>query len=333
MSEEFDIDTGEVLPLPEYRPSHSQPMPMPPEIGKAIVAVKKQVKSLAKDEENKFARFKYVSVDAFYEAIGPLMANAGLVLFTDEVEVITEQRETTNDQGQLRTSVWLVIKYDLTLYHESGASYGPKRRTMMVPATGPQAFGAAESYVEKYYLRGLFKVPTGEQDADAEKQDALPPRRVVSRAYPAVAPDDRVRAEARTAYRKVQAYIDGAKTAEAMAEVFDAGTGGWSGVFAAEIELIRSAAPDSLLLLRERLTKRLERIANTDPFGLARAPTEEATPSEPGGFPTPDSASPPMAASPGASVGGGGSLLYPERAEEKPATRRVPRQRSERADD
>ena len=43
---------------------------MPPEIAKAIVAVNKKVKSLAKDEENKFARFRYTSVDAFYEAIG-----------------------------------------------------------------------------------------------------------------------------------------------------------------------------------------------------------------------------------------------------------------------
>jgi hypothetical protein len=55
--------------------------------------------------------------------------------------------------------------------------YGPIRRNQQVSATGPQSYGASEAYVEKYFLRNLFKIPTGELDADAEPQEGLPPKR------------------------------------------------------------------------------------------------------------------------------------------------------------
>ncbi len=147
---------------------------MPPEIAKAVIAIKKQIKSLGKDSENKFARFKYVSVDKFYEVIGPLMATNGLFTIVDEVSCAVEKRETQSDQGQIKASVWLTAQYDLTLFHESGAQYGPIHRAITVAATGPQAFGSGMSYVEKYFLRSLFKIPTGEEDADAEQQEGVP---------------------------------------------------------------------------------------------------------------------------------------------------------------
>lgn len=162
--ETVDTDTGEVLPILEPQ-QRKQPLPMPAELAKAIIQVMGKAKAIAKDDDNAFGKYKYVSVDAFYAAIRPLMAEAGVLLVTDEVEVTTIQRPQ---------SAWLNIVYDLTLYHQSGAGYGPIRRTILVQASGPQAFGAAMSYVEKYYLRSLFRVPTGEQDADAERQDDLP---------------------------------------------------------------------------------------------------------------------------------------------------------------
>lgn len=161
----IDNTTGEVV--------FSRPK-MPPAIAAAVIAVKKQVRQLGKDEENKFARFKYVSVDKFYEVIGQLMANAGLFVVTDEMSIATEKRETQTEQGQVKASVWITATYELFLFHESGAEYGPIHRTIMVQATGPQAFGSGMSYVEKYFLRSLFKVPTGEDDADAAPQEGVP---------------------------------------------------------------------------------------------------------------------------------------------------------------
>lgn len=173
-------DEGLIIEPEDYEPVVLPPTrrlpPMPPEIAKAIVAVNKQIKSLRKDETNKFANFKYVSVDGFYEAIGPLHAGAGIFVFTDEVETSLERRETSDDAGRVKASNWLLTKYEITIYHESGAEWGPIRREMMVAATGPQAYGIGPSYVEKYFLRGLHKVPTGDGDADSHEQTGLPAR-------------------------------------------------------------------------------------------------------------------------------------------------------------
>lgn len=197
---------------------------MPPEIAKAIIAVKKKVRQLGKDDENKFARFKYVSVDKFYDAVGRIMADAGIFVVTDERSIVAETRETTSEQGQVKKAVWLTAVYELTVFHESGAEYGPIHRTIMVPATGPQAFGSGMSYVEKYFLRGLFKIPTGDEDADAEPQQGLPHK--MDRADSSVLPSDteeravadRER-EAREKYYAIRKLVKDAKSVDEIDEI------------------------------------------------------------------------------------------------------------------
>jgi hypothetical protein len=78
--------------------------------------------------------------------------------------------------------------------HESGAVSAPMRRSLAMPITGPQTYGAAQSYVEKQFLRQVFKIPTGEKDADETAQGEDAPSR------PAAASRGRTIApEARTA--------------------------------------------------------------------------------------------------------------------------------------
>lgn len=148
--------------------------PMPPEIAKAIVAVMGKVKQIGKDDENKFAKYAYVSVDKFFDQIGRLMADAGIFVVTDEVSTVVEPREVVDDYGKVKKSTWLVCQYEIRIYHTSGACYGPLSRAVQVQASGPQAYGSAQSYIEKYFLRSLFKIPTGEADADAHAQEGLP---------------------------------------------------------------------------------------------------------------------------------------------------------------
>lgn len=152
----------------------SERIAMPPEIAKAILVVAKQIKQLGKDETNAFAKFQYVSVDKFYAVVGPMMAEAGLFTMVEEASAATDLRETQTEGGQVKKSVWLTANYEITVFHESGVQYGPVHRMITVPATGPQAFGSGMSYEEKYFLRGLFKIPTGEQDADGEEQTGVP---------------------------------------------------------------------------------------------------------------------------------------------------------------
>ena len=157
--------------------------PMPPEIAKAVIAVKRKIERIGKDETNTFAKFKYTSVDAFYEAVGPIMAEAGLFDLVQERSMEVTMREVAKDNGDVRKSLWLTGEYDIWMYHESGAQFGPIPRTIIVPATGPQAFGSGQSYVEKYFLRALFKIPTGDADADSERQEGVPTQRQTRQEY------------------------------------------------------------------------------------------------------------------------------------------------------
>lgn len=147
---------------------------MPADLAKAIVKVMGEVKKLGKDTRNDHGRYNYVSVDQFFDQIGKLMSEAGMFVVVNETDCETAIRTTVDSYGKEKSSAWLTSHYDIFLYHESGAEYGPIKRTIQVSASGPQSYGSAISFVEKYFLRSLFKIPTGEQDADADAHEGLP---------------------------------------------------------------------------------------------------------------------------------------------------------------
>jgi hypothetical protein len=154
---------------------------MPVEIVKAIITIMGKVKKLAKEGNNVFARYRFTSVDQFYEAVGQLISEHGLCNITFERSLSVEVRETTNDKGETKKGIWMTGEYDIVLYHESGAMSEPIARTITVQATGPQSYASAQSYVEKYFWRNLLKIPTGDKDeVDEAAQNGLPEGSVVN---------------------------------------------------------------------------------------------------------------------------------------------------------
>jgi ERF superfamily len=146
----------------------------PAAIAAAIIKVAAQVRQIGVDENNPHGGYKYVSVDRFYSIIGPMMAEAGLALLIDEVE--TDVKEGSSGKP------WLFARYALRFMHESGAIAPPLMRSIAMPISGPQAFGAAQSYIEKQFIRQVMKIPTGDKDADETAQNETPPpRRPTSR--------------------------------------------------------------------------------------------------------------------------------------------------------
>ena len=147
------------------------PPSLPPKIAAAICEVMKEIPKLEKGEKNTHGDYNFTSIDDFLEAVRPLCANKGLVIITDEESFDIRQSE----DGK---SVWLVISYAFTLSHSGGETWAHRpRRTIMVNAKmGSQAFGAAQSYVLKQFMRALFQIATGEvdQDADSHPQSNLP---------------------------------------------------------------------------------------------------------------------------------------------------------------
>lgn len=166
-----DFETGEIrTALP----------PMQPEIAASIMYVKAGIAQLGFDERNDHGKYSYASVDKFYTAIRPLETEAGITWLLDETSF--DIRAGDSGKG------WVFVQYDAWVMHKGGATWGPLRRHLAAPVTGPQTFGALESYARKALARGLYMVPTGEKDGDdtAPRDDAPVTRQIASKASPAV---------------------------------------------------------------------------------------------------------------------------------------------------
>jgi len=147
---------------------------IPPKVAAAICAVMGDVPKLGKGEKNSHGNYNFASIDDFLEAVRPLCSKHGLIIAQDEESV-----ENVNG--------WLIIRFAFTLAHSSGETWAHRQtRTAMVNAKmGSQAFGAAQSYALKQYMRALFQIATGEKgnDADEHRPADLPdlPRGKTSR--------------------------------------------------------------------------------------------------------------------------------------------------------
>ncbi len=150
---------------------------MPPEIAKSIVQAMAKVKRLENDAENKFQHYKYASVDAFFEALGPILSECKIFSIPNEIDSEVMQLSSTDDRGVSKVSNWLVVNYEMVIYHESGVEFALPPKRIQVVASGPQSYGAWMSYAEKFVWKGLLKIPTGDADVDDMDQRGLPDRR------------------------------------------------------------------------------------------------------------------------------------------------------------
>ena len=138
-------------------PATFLPAGLPPAVAVAMA----RVKSLPRTERNGHAGYRFANIDAFLATVGPLCAEAGLIVVRDE-----EAAELVDLGGR----AWLRLAYVFHLAHRSGALWErPPRRTIPHRMDGAQAFGSAQSYALKQFLRALFQIPTGDRD-DADYQ-------------------------------------------------------------------------------------------------------------------------------------------------------------------
>lgn len=140
---------------------------MTPELAQLISDVGAKIPTLAKTTRNGDAGFNYVSIDGYYEKVAPILREAGLIWVIDEegFELIP------NVYGEH----WCRFEYMMTLFHTIGLDTDDGietpsfslRLSLIHPFQGAQTTGSAMSYAEKIFLRTLFKIVTGEPDADA----------------------------------------------------------------------------------------------------------------------------------------------------------------------
>ena len=154
--------TGNTIKMPEATPSG----PLD-KILAAICAAMGQVKIVAKENDNKFDKYMFASIDDFLTLVNPICVANGLIFHMQE-GVISEFMK----KGRNGESSWLRMTFEITAYHTSGQSLPPVFRSVEVQRTGAQASGSAQSYALKQYLRSLLLIPTGDKDdADFAARD------------------------------------------------------------------------------------------------------------------------------------------------------------------
>lgn len=150
---------NEQLPIPKTAP-----------LGEVLSAVAKAaglVKRVVKDGKNTHDNYGFASIDGFLEMVRPICAEAGLVITMDEVGIDDFVRK-----GKYGETSWMRIRWEITVYHTSGQSLPPSSRTVEVLRNGAQAYGSAQSYALKQFLRALLNIATGDKDdADLMAKD------------------------------------------------------------------------------------------------------------------------------------------------------------------
>lgn len=146
-----------------------------PKLDKILPAIAKaagRVKIIEKAEKHKGAGggYDFASIDDFLALVNPICAEEGLVFSVDEDTI-----EDFTRRGKNGETSWMRITFRVTAYHISGQSMPPVKRTVEILRNGAQAFGSAQSYALKQYLRALFLIPTGDKDdADYRAMDDAP---------------------------------------------------------------------------------------------------------------------------------------------------------------
>ena len=130
----------------------------------AISAAMSQVAKVGKSGRNEHDKYNFASVDDFLAMVNPVCAANGLIIHMDEAG-----SETFARKGKFGDSTWMRARYHITLMHSSGQHLPTVTRTVEVLSNGSQAFGSAQSYVLKQYLRGVLLIATGDKD-DADLQ-------------------------------------------------------------------------------------------------------------------------------------------------------------------
>lgn len=143
-------------------------------IAEAVLKVMSQVGYVQKKGVNSFQNYKYASIEGILEKIQPALVDCGLVIVQSEIshEIVAE--------GNLMEAV-----YEFTLHHSSGETSTPIRQTGLSSLRNSKggyddkALNKCHTTARKYFILGLFQIPTGladDADAEEDKPAAAPTR-------------------------------------------------------------------------------------------------------------------------------------------------------------
>ena len=126
----------------------------------AVFKTSRELGTLGKDDFNPHAKYKYVSIDKYYEKVPSAALANGLYWMGKQVGF-----KGLNDK-------YVSFDYEFDLYHQNGEKWEKFYTTTIIhPIQGAQTSSSADSYAEKSFMRRTFKIITGEKDAEAEQAE------------------------------------------------------------------------------------------------------------------------------------------------------------------
>ena len=142
---------------------------MPKEIVEAIAAVMHKVGYVQKKGTNTFHGYKYASIEDVLDKVQPALAEVGLIITQDELS-----HEIVADNNLMQAI------YSFTLAHKSGTTAPPIRHTGLAALRNSKggyddkALNKCHTAARKYFILGLFQIPTG-LAADPDEDEDKPP--------------------------------------------------------------------------------------------------------------------------------------------------------------
>lgn len=135
----------------------------------ALMQVKRSLTPIAKDVWNPQGQFKYRGIDQISDMLHPLLCEAGVLPVPQVQELLTETRVTSKDRTMNYARVTVLYAFTAedgshidVITAGEGLDYGDK------------GLNKAMTNALKNALCQLFQIPTGEAEADAENNEAVP---------------------------------------------------------------------------------------------------------------------------------------------------------------
>lgn len=124
------------------------------EFFKSVLAVQAELKA-PKGQRNEFGKYNYRSCEDIFEAVKPLLAKHGLILFASD--------ELVEIGGRNYVKATVTLTDGETSIHNTAYAREEETKKGM---DGSQITGASSSYARKYALNGLFLIDDT-KDSDA----------------------------------------------------------------------------------------------------------------------------------------------------------------------
>jgi hypothetical protein len=142
-------------------------------IATSIAAIMFEIGTVGESGENKFQNYKYMTYKDMFRKLTPLMGKHGLAV------IPTEKSKNLFDNDPV-----VMGTYQFTLIHKSGEVWpfqpewtGVSRARDSKGGFDDKALNKCATAAQKYFLKALFQIPSGEDDEDPDNHDGSVPGR------------------------------------------------------------------------------------------------------------------------------------------------------------